>query len=163
MEAQNRDPVISQLKKWKQGNNTEPPGELVSESIFKPFKQVWGALHLRDGVLCLKSQDYVTDETMWRGVVPEELVNEILTFMHNDKTAGHLGIEKLTGKIRVRFYWPGWQRAIKQWCKTCEACAAYKIKGPSPRAPMTSSVKDRPFERIALDMGPFPCTVTSWL
>ncbi len=92
-------------------------------------------------------------------MVPEELVNEILTLMHHDKTAGHLGTEKLTGKIRARFYWPGRQRAIKQWCKTCEACAAYKVRGPSSRAPMTGAVTGCPFERITVNlMGPFPTT-----
>ena len=32
LEAQDRDPVISQLKDWKKLNRTEPPAELLSES-----------------------------------------------------------------------------------------------------------------------------------
>lgn len=130
--------------------------ELQSEPKFRPFKQVWGALHVKNGVLFLESQNYETDDTIWRGVVPDELVHEVLTFIHNDRTGGHVGVENLTCNIRARFYWPGWQRAIKQWCKGCVACAVYKLQGSAPRAPMTSSVTGCPFERIAVDlMGPF--------
>lgn len=45
---------------------------------------------------------------------------------------------------------------LEQWCKGCMACAAFKLQGPVPRVPMTSSVTGHPFERIAVDlMGPF--------
>ena len=82
----------------------ELPVELQSEPKFRPFKQVWGTLHVKNGVLCLESQNYETDGTIWRGVVPDELVHEILTLIHNDRTGGHLGVEKLTSKIRASFY-----------------------------------------------------------
>ena len=49
LEAQDRDPVVSQLKTWKTGGRAE----LESEPTLKCFKQVWEALHVKNGVLCL--------------------------------------------------------------------------------------------------------------
>lgn len=49
LEAQDRDPVVSQLKKLKKDGRAE----LESEPTSKHFKQVWGALHVKNGVLCL--------------------------------------------------------------------------------------------------------------
>lgn len=100
---QDKDPALSKLKAWKSEGKTDIPKELETEPDLKPYKQVWGALFVREGVLCLQSTDYDTNEIIWRKVVPLTLVHEILTYLHNDKTAGHLGIDKLTAKVRSRF------------------------------------------------------------
>lgn len=80
--------------------------------------------------------------------------------MHNN--SGHLGIEKIQikSKLRARLYWPGWQRTMKQWCKTCSKCCLQSER-PFPQITycMTSSVTGCQFERYAVDlMGPFSTT-----
>ena len=40
-------------------------------------------------------------------VVPQPLVNDMLTLLHDGPTAGHLGITKTLQKVHVQFYWPG--------------------------------------------------------
>uniref|UniRef100_H2ZRT1 Gypsy retrotransposon integrase-like protein 1 n=1 Tax=Latimeria chalumnae TaxID=7897 RepID=H2ZRT1_LATCH len=72
---------------------------------------------------------------------------------------GHLGIEKLTEKVRIRFYWPGWQEAVREWCQKCLVCGARKASSKTPQAPLVLSLAKRPLERVALDIvGPFPST-----
>ncbi|KAK9972385.1 hypothetical protein ABG768_025692 [Culter alburnus] len=76
------------------------------------------------------------------------MVPIILGILHNVPTGGHLGVQKLQGKVRDRFYWPGWYKGTERWCKECAPCA-----------PLVSSVASYPYERIALDIvGPLPET-----
>lgn len=81
-----------------------------------------------------------------------------LSQLHNESTGGHLGVQKLRGKVKNRFYWPGWSGDVK-WCLECRECASPKTVGQAPRAPLQPSVTSRPHERVALDiMGPLPET-----
>lgn len=58
-----------------------------------------------------------------------------------------------------KFYWPGWFRDVRQWCRECADCASRKMHGPAPCAPLQSVVTSRPYERVALDiLGPLPET-----
>lgn len=104
---QDKDLAVNKLKTWKREGKTDMPRELETDPDLKPYKQVWEALHLREGVLCLRSTEYDTNEVIWRSVVPTHLIHEVLSHLHNDKTGGHLGVDKLTAKVRSRFYWPG--------------------------------------------------------
>jgi len=50
---------------------------------------------------------------LWKQlVVPWGLQEEVLREIHR---AGHLGADKMLGKIKERFYWPGMQDAVCQW------------------------------------------------
>ena len=42
------------------------------------------------------------------------------------KMGGHLGVEKTVPKIKERFYWPGIQHDVTNWCGTCSTCATNK-------------------------------------
>ena len=44
--------------------------------------------------------------------------------MHDSQIAGHLGVSKTYKNIYQRFYWPGMQKTIKFWIKSCEVCAS---------------------------------------
>ena len=49
---------------------------------------------------------------------------------------GHLGEEKTLGRLKERFYWPGHFTDVRNWCKTCAACATRKTPPTRGRAPL---------------------------
>lgn len=68
-------------------------------------------------------------------------------------------MQKLQGKVKNRFYWPGWFGDVRQWCRNCVDCASHKTHGRAPCAHLQPSVTSRPCERVALDiLGPLPET-----
>ena len=65
--------------------------------------------------------NYETDDTIWRGIVPDELVHEILTFIHNDRTGGHLGVGKTPVKSEQAFIGQAGRKPLSScvravWC-----------------------------------------------
>ena len=55
-------------------------------------------------------------------IVPNPNPN-VLRELHDSPVGGHLGQDKVIGKLQQRFYWPGSVTDAKQWCNTCPACA----------------------------------------
>ena len=92
-------------------------------------------------------------------VLPQQLVPTVLTALHTDPTAGHLGIAKTLQKIRGRFYWPGQRRDVEDWCRACDECAARKSLPRPRRASLQSDLTGVPIQRVAMDiLGPLPET-----
>lgn len=92
-------------------------------------------------------------------MLPQSLVHQVLKQLHNVPTGGHLGVQKLQGKIKDRFFWPGWFRDVRSWVRDCAECGSSKVWGGTPRAPLEQSFTSRPFERVAVDiLGPLPVT-----
>uniref|UniRef100_A0A8C5FYF3 Gypsy retrotransposon integrase-like protein 1 n=1 Tax=Gouania willdenowi TaxID=441366 RepID=A0A8C5FYF3_GOUWI len=85
-------------------------------------------------------------------VLPRALVPEVLKQLHNTPTGGHLGIQKLQGKVKDHFFWLGWFEDVKQWRRQCADCASRKSQGPTPCAPLQSVQVSQPYERVALDI-----------
>ena len=79
--------------------------------------------------------------------------------LHSTPTAGHLGVNKTSDRIRQRFYWPHCLQDVKDWCKNCDLCASRRGPPRKQRAPMHQYNVGAPAERIALDvLGPLPTT-----
>ena len=43
----------------------------------------------------------------WKLCIPKEKRLEILTQMHDDPTAGHMGVAKTIARLAKLYYWPG--------------------------------------------------------
>ena len=97
--------------------------------------QLWDRLLVEEGLLKRK-YDSVKGVGSWTQlVVPLVLREEILQESHAGSLEGHLGEDKTVGKIRERFYWPGIQEDVRQWIRTCPACATRKSPSQHNRAP----------------------------
>ena len=59
-------------------------------------------------------------------LLPKSLTKEVMQELHAGATEGHLGEEKTILKIKERFYWPGMQQDVHNWCQTCATCATRK-------------------------------------
>uniref|UniRef100_A0A8C5LTZ1 Gypsy retrotransposon integrase-like protein 1 n=1 Tax=Leptobrachium leishanense TaxID=445787 RepID=A0A8C5LTZ1_9ANUR len=90
-------------------------------------------------------------------VVPKPYKKVVLELAHGHLLGGHLGTEKTTERVLQRFYWPGVQKDIENYCKSCPVC---QMSAPLPhfRSPLVPlPIIEVPFERIAMDLvGPLP-------
>lgn len=114
-----------------------------SSSLTRTELQVENRLEVLDGVLV----KHLVDDR-GRGisstqlVVPRAFRNRVLEELH---AGGHLGEDKVYEQLRRRFYWPGYSRAVRDWCCTCATCATRKSGGPKNHAPLldhTSWISD---------------------
>ena len=71
-------------------------------------------------------------------VVPQAVRNEVFGVLHNGITGGHLGENKTLGKMKERFYWPGYTEDAHNWCQTCTVCAARKSPALRNRAKLVN-------------------------
>lgn len=90
-------------------------------------------------------------------IVPREIRKEILHELHAGAVGGHLGEEKTLGCLKERFYWPGHFTDVRNWCKTCAACATRKTLPTRGRAPLKNIQVGYPMQVVAVDiLGPLP-------
>lgn len=109
------------------------------------------------------------DDLLWRAyeeesgnscilqlVVPGQFREQIIHELHSGTMGGHLGTEKTHGRVKERFYWPGYWNNIRLFCEVCTSCATRKTPAPRRRAPLQSVQAGYPMEIVAMDLtGPF--------
>ena len=119
--------------------------------------QLWDRLVTDNGVLKRCYEDTLGHITWLQLVVPRCLKEDILRELHSGALEGHLGEEETLKKIRERFYWPGMQRDVKDWCSTCEPCSTWKSAPKRNHAPLQTIRAGYPMQVVAVDiMGPLP-------
>ena len=118
------------------------------------------------GVLMRKWRpaDVPADE-VWKEVhqivVPSTYRQDIISLAHEAPLAGHLGVHKTQEKILSHFFWPGVQKDVANFCRSCHACQVVgKPNQKIPAAPLKPiPAFDEPFSRIIVDcVGPLPKT-----
>ena len=90
-------------------------------------------------------------------VLPQQLVTEELTKLHDPTTGGHLGAKQ---NYCLKECAPdSTRRVVEEWCKTCQICAARKSKPKKHKAPLHIEPAKYPLEQIAVDiLDPLPKT-----
>ncbi|PIK54590.1 hypothetical protein BSL78_08521 [Apostichopus japonicus] len=122
---------------------------------------MWKVLCLRNGILYRKWESDSGNEISLKLVVARSMRNEVMSLLHSNATAGHLGVKKTMRRVQSRFYWAGYHKDIERWCRQCEKCSSRKGPIKSHRARMQKYVVGAPMERVAMDiLGPLPVTDT---
>ena len=85
-------------------------------------------------------------------VLPGNLVKSVLEGLHSNLVGGHMGAVKTLAKVRARFYRPGQKRDVEIWCKSCATCNSWKAPPGRARAPLETSILQRPLQRVAMDI-----------
>ena len=147
---QANDPNLKIILEWMKNPSERPAFVQVSGRgpVVRSLWAQWGRLELRDNVLYRRWEDDVGNVTSFQIVVPQVLVHDVLHALHGGVGGGHLGISKTLKKIRERFYWPGLQKDVEDWCRKCERCAQAKSPSTPARAPLVPSVVGVPMERV---------------
>lgn len=82
-------------------------------------------------------------------VLPESLRAKVLTQLHQDH--GHQGVERTTGLVRSRCYWPGMMADVKRWCQECQRCQVAKDTQLVNHSFMGHLLASPPNEILAID------------
>ena len=159
--SQAADTALNQMITWLSSKSV--PYRVLKDSSIQ-LQSLWTQQHyllLKDGILYRRWED-VPGKGLHKGlqlVLPQQLVTEVLTKLHDATTGGHLGAKKTPERVRTRFYWVGQRRDVEEWCKTCQICAARKSEPKKCKAPLQIEPAKYPLERIAMDiLGPLPET-----
>ncbi|KFD60577.1 LOW QUALITY PROTEIN: hypothetical protein M514_27243 [Trichuris suis] len=156
--------TLSRIPRKQCGRSgTEETRAQSSETVKleKSINANWHRLAVRNGILVRKwlCEDY--SGFRWQVVVPKCMISRVLKQAHEGVTAGHLGMEKTTERIRERFYWLGYRTDIKGYVGTCYECNTRNgalLKGRAPLHPLRAT---RRWQRIAIDvLGPLATSET---
>ena len=159
MQAQNNEWKL--LIEARKANIPPSLKEQEGKSIeFRRLCQIWDQLALREGVMYRKYFDSKNHSGIrYQLLVPASLRKRVLEETHDGLCGGHLGEEKTFQKLKLTHYWPGYWNSVREWCRTCAACASRKTPAPKNKAPLQSIVVGSPMQMVAVDiLGPLPQT-----
>ncbi|KAJ8972702.1 hypothetical protein NQ314_000069 [Rhamnusium bicolor] len=89
-------------------------------------------------------------------LVPTEMRPRILDEYHESRLAGHPGRDETQRAIQRLYHWPGVNKDIKTYVRTCLVCASEKRGAPQGAAPQRPHVPEQPWKTISLDvLGPY--------
>ena len=90
-------------------------------------------------------------------VLPKEMRDRVMSLAHDTVMSGHLGVNKTKERISSHFYWPGMDKDIALFCRSCEKCQKNSINKPAKAPLINLPVINTPFSRVAIDLiGPLP-------
>ncbi len=156
--AQLDDPTIGPaLRAMEAKENLKPDAIARGGPAVRRLVQLWDRLFVENGILKRQYESIRGHDSWTQFVVPLKLRDEILKELHSGALEGHLGEDKTVGKVRERFYWPGMQRDMIQWIRTCPECATRKSPFQRNRAPLKTVASGFPMQVVAVDiLGPLP-------
>lgn len=141
MTAHAQNPLIeSTIQALKCGKWPDNP-ELL------PMKREMGKLVMTHGLLHRVCTSH-TGEKTHQLVLPAKFKAVVLKSIHDD--LGHLGIERVTDMIRIRFLWPKMSTDVEQYMRNCGECVLRKT--PCQRAaPLHQIVSSGPMDLVCID------------
>ena len=78
---------------------------------------------------------------------------DILTEHHDNRMAGHFGMEKTLSRLRQSpYFWPKMRATVEDWCRKCGVCARTKATNRKMKAPMKSVGAGVTMERVGIDI-----------
>ncbi|UYV71739.1 hypothetical protein LAZ67_9000200, partial [Cordylochernes scorpioides] len=146
-------PTLAALTDIVAEQRKDPVIVRISEECLKNdqnrFKIINGALYKRN---------FDPVGQPWLLVIPRHLRPDVLRSLHDNPTAGHLGLAKTHDRIRRKYFWPGLLRSIRKYVGHCRECqrrkhAPLRPPGLLQPIPPTSVL----FQRVGIDLlGRFP-------
>ncbi|XP_024117097.1 uncharacterized protein LOC112138718 [Oryzias melastigma] len=87
-----------------------------------------------------------------RLMVPRDVRDTILSLGHSIPWAGHMGKNKTLACIQRWFHWPGLQKDVTNFCKSCPQCQKTSSRFPSKALLQPLPIISTPFERLGMDI-----------
>ena len=158
-EMQNKVAGMGLLISAVESNKEKPRWEDVS-SFSPEVKACWASydcLRVVNGVLYRLFETADGLRVRWQMFLPRECREQVLKELHTAKSGGHLGMEKLLSKVRMRYFWYGMASDVRSFVRMCDVCACRQPINRQRRAPLQTYVVGYTMERVAIDiLGPFP-------
>lgn len=128
---QEADPNLKQMLLWKWDRAAQLTQQEVqgASKATKSLSAQRNRLQLENGVLYRKWETEDGHGTRLQLVLPQSLVPDVLSALHDAPSAGHLGVAKTVERVRERFYW----LACNTMSKTGADSARSAQRGSLPR------------------------------
>jgi hypothetical protein len=97
--------------------------------------------HIQDGLLC----------HMGHLCVPASEHAKFIREAHYSWMAGHFGVEKIVAILQKHFPWPKLRQDVKNYIRSCIACAIAKIAIEKQGLYTPLPTPERPWESISMD------------
>ena len=130
---------------WKSAYENDPSTQSIMQGLTNHKPTEWTQeetaaagqgykLALQDGRVLLVDHKLVLfkpifQQTRYVGliIVPLSLRRKVFSHYHAGPSAGHMGEYKTLFRMRLRFFWPGLRKDVKEWVKGCAHCNSYNI------------------------------------
>ena len=158
--AQSQDEEISLVHHWLV-QDRQPDWKDISHlsTSIKHYWALWDSLILQNGLVYRRKFHDTAGVETYLLLVPKSLRKEVMKLLHNNITAGHLGVTRTVTRIKDRFDWPSLREDVENWCRACTECQRAKNVTRKPRAKLRVSKVGAPMERVGIDiLGPMTQT-----
>ena len=147
---QHDDQNIGTIIRWKEGTRKPPWNEVAPESKeVKCLWMQWDQLQLRNGVLYRLWESDDGAKISWHLVVPKTRRDNILSQLHDVRTAGHLGVKKTESRVQERFYWPNYRADIYNIGAECVISVLVgKDRNIHPVHPCNFTTSEHPWKEL---------------
>ena len=163
---------IIDLKGWGKGCDGFREDQINDESL----KHLWDRARLgsadtkKTGLVYFVEKNGLLYKTFESDVFPESVIeqlvipmnrrNLVLETAHTSSFAGHMSINKTRDRVYSIFFWPGVDRDIKQFVRSCRVCQMARAPGNSGKAELgVMNIITTPFMKVAIDIiGPLQLT-----
>jgi hypothetical protein len=98
--------------------NEDPQFQDLHMSAKTAFQIKPSGLIYRDQRICIPNDDSIKQQ--------------LLREHHDTRVAGHLGRDKTAALLRRHYWWPGLDRSVREYIKTCPACQRNKANNQAP-------------------------------
>ena len=145
------------MKEWVTEGSFPPPKKKENEEVQSrnsPSGSVFDQMEIKDDILMVQLKREETANVVT--LLPRVYRDTVLTMLHNDRTAGHLGVARTKERVLERFYWPTVEKDVREHCETCIQCQRRSHPTPLRQAGFRTEICSRPFERVALDITEMP-------
>ena len=154
---QRADPHVKQVLTWCETGSRPAWNEIQAEgSILREYWSRYNQLEIHEGILHRKCMVDDQSGELLRMVAPPEIRTDIFRWLHNDRTAAHMGIRKTLFNVRRRFWWPGLRHDVERWCQRCRPCQFRNLRAGKKRSRLHQEPVGSPWERIAMDILSIP-------
>jgi len=91
-------------------------------------------------------------------VVPAKYRDDVLALAHDALIGGgHQGYAKTYGMLKKWCYWPGMQRDVQDYCRTCDVCQRRNVQPERPGKMTPMPTPPGRWEQVGMDLvGPLP-------
>ena len=114
-------PVIELIKQKRHLQYVCKEGDPSGMRVIPTYKQ---DLELKNGLLYRKVKLQNHDRVIHQFVLPENYRKRVIMALHDD--FGHLGMEKMLGLLKDRFFWLKMSKDVRQYIRTCGSCIRFK-------------------------------------
>ncbi len=126
--SQKLDPELCRFMELLHKHAVKPNSKSLREEPpdVKILCSLWYEFRVRDEIFYRTGKE-TTDE--WRLVIPRDKRTEILSLLHDSKTAGHPGMSRMKLTVCSQFYWTRMRKDVENWVTCCRPCSMAK-RGP---------------------------------